>query len=102
MILEVATVGMMYMADATPTKSPIDYLNPITAAVSIADKVTNYVEEKNKPKEKLAIPQEKIDMFKKWEKEDFIKDKERLGYRQRCHKRPSHFTQTCQKISWAW
>jgi len=74
MILEVATVGMMYMADATPTKSPADYLNPISVAVTVVEKVTNYVEEKNKPKEKLAIPQEKIDMFKKWEKEDFIKD----------------------------
>ena len=74
MILEAATVGMMYMADATPTKTPADYLNPISVAVSVADKVTGYIEEKNKPKAKLAISQEKVDKFKKWEKEDFIKD----------------------------
>lgn len=74
MILEAATVGMMYMADATPTKSPADFLNPLSVAVSVADKVTGYIEEKNKPKTKLAIPQEKIDKFKKWEKEDFVKD----------------------------
>jgi hypothetical protein len=74
MILEVATVGMMYMADATPTKSAADYLNPISVVVSVADKVTNYIEEKNKSKSELFIPQEKMDEFKKWGKEDFVKD----------------------------
>jgi hypothetical protein len=73
-IVEIATAGMMYMADATPTKSPADYLNPISLAVSIADKVTNHIEEKNKPKPKQVVPQEKLDKFKKWEKEDFNKD----------------------------
>jgi len=74
MILEVATAGMMYMADATPTKSPADYLNPISLAVSIADNVSNHIEEKNKPKPKQVVSQEKLDKFKKWEKEDFYKD----------------------------
>lgn len=74
MILEAATAGMMYMAEAAPTKSPADYLNPISVVVTVADKVTNHIEEKNKPKAKLAISQEKIDKFSKWEKEDFIKD----------------------------
>ena len=74
MILEVATAGMMYMADATPTKSPADYLNPISLAVSIADNVSNHIEEKSKPKPKQIVSQEKLDKFKKWEKEDFVKD----------------------------
>jgi len=74
MILEAATVGMMYMADATPTKSPADYLNPISVAVTVAEKVTNYVEEKNKPKAKKDLPQEKIDKFEAMAKEDFYKD----------------------------
>ena len=74
MILEVATAGMMYMADATPTKSPADYLNPISVAVSVADKVTGYIEEKNKPKPKHILSKEKRDKFDKWEKEDFYKD----------------------------
>jgi len=74
MILEAATVGVMYMVEVSPTKSPADYLNPISVAVSVADKVTGYIEEKNKPKPKPAISQEKIDKFKKWEKEDFYKD----------------------------
>lgn len=74
MIVEAATVGVIYLADATPTKSPADFLNPISVAVTVAEKVTDYVTEKNKPKEKLAISQEKIDKFKKWDKEDFYKD----------------------------
>ncbi len=74
MILEAATVGMMYMADATPTKSPADFLNPISIAVSVAEKVSNHVEEKNQPKAKTALPQEKIDKFEVMAKEDFIKD----------------------------
>ena len=74
MILEAATVGMMYMADATPTKTPADYLNPISVAVSVADKVTGYSEEKNKPKPKPIITKEKQDKFDKMAKEDFTKD----------------------------
>ena len=74
MILEAATAGMMYMADATPTKSPADYLNPISVVVTATDKITNYVEEKNKPKAKSILAQEKLDKFKKWEKEDWYKD----------------------------
>ena len=74
MIIEIATAGMMYMADATPTKSPADYLNPLSIAVSVADKVTVYVEEKNKPRPKQILSQEKLDKFKSWEKEDFYKD----------------------------
>ena len=74
MIIEIATAGMMYMADATPTKSPADYLNPLSIAVSIADKVTSDIEEKNKPKPKQLLSQEKLDKFKSWEKEDFYKD----------------------------
>lgn len=74
MIVEFATAGMMYMADVTPTKTPADYLNPISVAVSVADKVTGYIEEKNKPKPKQILSQEKIDKFKKCEKEDFYKD----------------------------
>jgi hypothetical protein len=74
MIVEVATAGMMYMADATPTKSPADYLNPLSLAVSIADGVSNHIEESSKQKPKPVISQEKLDMFKKWEKEDWLKD----------------------------
>jgi hypothetical protein len=74
MIIEVATAGMMYLADATPTKSPADFLNPLSVAVSVADKVTGYIEEKNKPKPKPMFTQEKADRFDSWRKEDFIKD----------------------------
>ena len=74
MILEAATAGMMYMADATPTKSPADYLNPISVVVTVADKVTNHIEEKNKPKPKPILSKEKQDKFDKWEKEDWYKD----------------------------
>jgi hypothetical protein len=74
MILEAATVGVMYLADATPTKSPADFLNPISVAVSVADKVTGYIEEKNKPKSKPILSKEKQDKFDKMSKEDWIKD----------------------------
>lgn len=74
MILEAATAGMMYLADATPTKSPADFLNPISVAVSVADKVTGYIEEKNKPKSKPILSKEKQDKFDKMSKEDWIKD----------------------------
>lgn len=74
MILEAATVGVMYMAEVSPTKSPSDYLNPISAVVSVADKVTGYIEEKNKSKSKMILSQEKMNKFKEWEKEDFYKD----------------------------
>lgn len=74
MILEAATVGVMYMSEVSPTKSPADYLNPISVAVSVADKVTGYIEEKNKPKSKPILSKEKRDKFDKWEKEDFYKD----------------------------
>jgi hypothetical protein len=73
-ILEAATAGMMYLADATPTKSPADFLNPISVAVSVADKVTGYIEEKNKPKSKPILSKEKQDKFDKMSKEDWIKD----------------------------
>lgn len=74
MILEAATAGMMYMADATPTKTPADYLNPISVVVTVADKITNHIEEKNKPKPKPIITKEKQDKFDKMAKEDFTKD----------------------------
>lgn len=74
MILEAATVGVMYMAEVSPTKSPADYLNPISVAVSVADKVTGYIEEKNKPKPKPILPKEKQDKFDKMSKEDFYED----------------------------
>ena len=74
MIIEAATVGVIYLAEVNPTKSPADYLNPISTAVSIVDKVSEYIEEKNKPKPTQLLSQEKIDNFKKWEKEDFVKD----------------------------
>ena len=74
MILEAATVGVMYMAEVSPTKSPADYLNPISVAVSVADKVTNHYEEKNKPKPKLILSKEKQDKFVKMSKEDCLKD----------------------------
>lgn len=74
MIIEAATAGIMYMADAGTSTNPANLINPISIVVTVSDKVINYVEEKNKPKPKLAISQKKIDKFKKWEKEDFIKD----------------------------
>ncbi len=74
MILEAATVGIMYLAEVNPTKSPTDYLNPISVVVSVADKVTDYLEEKNKPKSNQILSQEKMDKFKKWQKEDFYND----------------------------
>jgi hypothetical protein len=74
MILEAATVGVMYMAEVSPTKSPADYLNPISVAVSVADKVTGYIEEKNKPKPKPILSKEKQDKFDKMAKEDWLKD----------------------------
>ena len=73
MILEAATAGMMYLADATPA-SPASYINPISIAVSVADKVTNYYEEKNKPKPKPVLSKEKLDKFDKMAKEDWLKD----------------------------
>lgn len=74
MIVEIATVGMMYMADATPTKTPADYINPLSVATTVAEKITNYVEEKNKPIPVLPVAKEKLDKFKQWEKEDFVKN----------------------------
>ena len=70
MILEAATAGMMYLADATPT-SPAAYINPISVVVTVADKVTNHYEEKNKPKPKLILSKEKQDKFDKMSKEDY-------------------------------
>ncbi len=73
MILEAATAGIMYLADATPA-SPINYINPISIAVTVADKVTNHYEEKNKPKSKPILSKEKQDKFDKMSKEDWLKD----------------------------
>ncbi len=73
MILEAATAGMMYLADGTPT-SPADFLNPISVVVTVADKVTNHYEEKNKPKPKPILSKEKQDKFDKMAKEDWLKD----------------------------
>ena len=73
MILEAATAGMMYLADATPA-SPMNYINPISIAVTVADKVTNHYEEKNKPKPKPILSKEKQDKFDKMAKEDWLKD----------------------------
>jgi hypothetical protein len=50
------------------------YINPISVAVSVADKVTGYIEEKNKPKSKPILSKEKQDKFDKMSKEDWIKD----------------------------
>jgi hypothetical protein len=72
-ILEAATAGIMYLADATPA-SPMNYINPISIAVSVADKVTNHYEEKNKPKSKPILSKEKQDKFDKMAKEDWLKD----------------------------
>jgi hypothetical protein len=72
-ILEAATAGMMYLADGTPT-SPADFLNPISVVVTVADKVTNHYEEKNKPKPKPILSKEKQDKFDKMAKEDWLKD----------------------------
>jgi hypothetical protein len=72
-ILEAATAGIMYLADATPA-SPINYINPISIAVTVADKVTNHYEEKNKPKSKPILSKEKQDKFDKMSKEDWLKD----------------------------
>lgn len=75
MIIEIATAGMMYMADASGTStSPADYINPLTVVVKVADKVTTYVEEKNKPIPVSPVAKEKLDKFKQWEKEDFVKN----------------------------
>jgi hypothetical protein len=74
MIIEAATVGVMYMAEVSPTKSPADYLNPISVVVTVADKVTSHYEEKNKPKPKLILSKEKQDKFDKMSKEDWLKD----------------------------
>ena len=73
MILEAATAGIMYLADATPA-SPMNYINPISIAVTVADKVTNHYEEKNKPKSKPILSKEKQDKFDKMSKEDWLKD----------------------------
>ena len=73
MILEAATAGIMYLADATPA-SPMNYINPISIAVSVADKITNHYEEKNKPKSKPILSKEKQDKFDKMAKEDWLKD----------------------------
>ena len=64
---------MMYLADGTPT-SPADILNPISVVVTVADKVTNHYEEKNKPKPKPILSKEKQDKFDKMAKEDWLKD----------------------------
>lgn len=64
---------MMYLADGTPT-SPADFLNPISVVVTVADKVTNHYEEKNKPKPKPILSKEKQDKFDKMAKEDWLKD----------------------------
>lgn len=74
MILEAATAGMMYLADATPAKSPVDYINPISIAVTVADKVTHHYEEKNKPKLKPVLSKDKQDKFDKMSKDDWLKD----------------------------
>lgn len=73
MIVELATVSAMYMADASAA-SPMDYLNPVSVAISVTDKVTGYVEQNNKVKPKSQLSQEKLDSFKLWAKEDFYKD----------------------------
>jgi hypothetical protein len=72
-ILEAATAGMMYLADATAT-SPVDYINPISIAVTVADKVTHHYEEKNKPKLKPVLSKDKQDKFDKMSKDDWLKD----------------------------
>ena len=64
---------MMYLADGTPT-SPASYINPISVVVTVADKVTNHYEEKNKPKPKPILSKEKQDKFDKMANEDWLKD----------------------------
>jgi hypothetical protein len=42
--------------------------------VTVADKVTNHYEEKNKPQPKPILSKEKQDKFDKMAKEDWLKD----------------------------
>jgi hypothetical protein len=72
MIVELATVGAMYMADASAATSPMDYINPVTIVIKGGEKIMDHLD-KRKEKE-LSIPKESSQKFKAWEKEDFYKD----------------------------
>lgn len=75
MIVEIATAGMMYMADASgASTSPADYINPLTVVIKTADKVHTYIQEKNQPILVGPLPQPTINKFKSWAREDFYKD----------------------------
>lgn len=71
MIVELATVSAMYMADASAA-SPVDYINPITVVIKGGEKIIDHLE-KSKEKQPL-VPKESSQKFKTWEKEDFYKD----------------------------
>lgn len=71
MIVELATVSAMYMADASAA-SPVDYINPITVVIKGSEKIIDHLD-KSKEKQPL-VPKESSQKFKTWEKEDFYKD----------------------------
>lgn len=71
MIVELATVGAMYMADASAA-SPVDYINPITVVIKGSEKIIDHLD-KRKPKES-PVPKESSEKFKAWDREDFYKD----------------------------
>lgn len=62
--------GVIYVAELST--NPANYINPVTATLTIADKAYQYL----KPEEKIpsTLPAKKIAKFKKWEKEDWLKD----------------------------
>jgi len=62
--------GAFYLAEVTT--NPIDMLNPITTTLTVADKAYQYL--KKEEPYPSALPAKKIQKFKKWEKEDWLKD----------------------------
>lgn len=62
--------GAFYLAELKT--SPSDFVNPISMTLNIADAAYQYL----KPEEKLPseLPAKKSAKFKKWEKEDWLKD----------------------------
>jgi hypothetical protein len=62
--------GAFYIAELST--NPANYFNPITTTITVADKAYQYL----KPQQKIpsALPAKTLEKFKKWEKEDWIKD----------------------------